>query len=279
MIKRIALLAMAASLAVATALAQENAFDGNGGSGPFHLDPVLDGVLLGTAVGLDGTVFYLDEVAQVNQATFGGTVLDTSRVNSLDRLFMYPYSRELKYAGTGLSIASILMPAVLLAAPRDEWITIGTMYAETMLMAYGLKELGKVCVNRARPYLYFSGFPQDAVDEGDWNNAFPSGHTTLAFAGASFTSYVFSECFSDSGMKVPVVATSYALAVGTAAFRIASGDHFITDVIVGAIIGTACGVFVPWLHTVGSDSGDGDEGGLKMAVHPAPTGILVSFRF
>ncbi len=192
---------------------------------------------------------------------------------------MNPYSRGLKSVGSGLSLASILMPAILFATPKDEWITIGTMYAETMLMAYGLKELGKVCVNRARPYMYFSGFPQDSVDDGDWSNAFPSGHSTLAFAGASFTSYVFTEYFPDSVMKIPVIATSCTLALGTAAFRIASGNHFITDVIAGAMIGTVCGLLVPWLHTVGSDSGDGYEGELKIAVQAAPTGILVSFRF
>ncbi len=280
MIKRISMLALAAMLAAAPLLAHESRVDGKIGGGPFRLDPPLDGILLGTAVGLDGAVFYLDEVEKANQTDFNGTLLDASQVNEFDRLLMNPYSRELEHLGTGLSIAAVLMPAVSLAVPRDEWITGGTMYAETMLISYGLKELGKLCVARARRYMYFDGFPRDAVDDGDWGDSFPSGHTTLAFAGASFASYVFCEYLPDSRMKIPVILSSYALALGTAACRIAGGSHFMTDVIVGAAIGTACGLFIPWLHTLGSGSENSAEAGRKVTVRAMPTtGMLISIKY
>ena len=264
MIKRIPVLAMSVALAAAPAFAQNTAF---------RLDPVLDGVLLGSAVCLNGAVFYLDEAAELDRDDFGGTVLDASGVNGFDRLLMNPYSGVLERAGTGLSVASILIPAVLIMAPGEERMTIGAMYAETVLMAYGLKELGKLCVNRPRPYVYFDGYPQDDVDVGDWNDSFPSGHTTLAFAGATFASYVFCGYFPDSAMKLPVIASSYALAVGTAACRIAGESHFLTDVLAGAAIGSAVGFLVPWLHTLGSEDGNG------LSVQAAPTGVLVSIRF
>lgn len=270
MIKRITALALSVALAAAPAFAQEHTGDGTDGS-PFRLDPALDVILLGAAVGLNGAVFYLDEVAELNRIDFSGSVYDASRVNGLDRFLMNAYSGSLGKVGTYLSVASMLTPAVLVLAPSDEWLTIGTMYAETMLMAYGLKELGKLCVNRPRPYMYYGDYPQDEVDSGDWSDSFPSGHTTLAFAGATFASYVFSERFPESAMRLPVMASSYALALGTAAFRIASGDHFLTDVMAGAAIGTACGFLVPWLHTLGDDDGN-------MTVQATPTGMLVSFK-
>ena len=274
------MLALTAMLAAAPLFAYEDKGNGIVGGGPFSLDPALDGILLGTAVGLNGAVFYLDEVAKVNQTNFDRTLLNASQVNGFDRLLMNPYSRELEYLGRGLSITSVLMPAVSLAAPRDEWITIGTMYAETMLISYGLKELGKLCVTRARPYMYFDGFPQDAVDDGDWSNSFPSGNTTLAFAGASFASYVFCEYLPDSSMKIPVILSSYALALGTAACRIAGGSHFMTDVIVGAAVGTACGLLIPWLHTLGSCSGNSTAAARKVSVRAMPaTGMLISIKY
>ena len=280
MIKRISMLALTATLALAPLPAHEGWVEGKDGGGQFRLDPTLDGILLGTAVGLNGAVFYLDKAAKVNQADFNGAVFDASRVNGFDRLLMNPYSGELGRVGTGLSIASVLMPAVSLAAPRDEWIVIGAMYAETMLFSYGFKELGKLCVNRARPYMYFDGFPRDAADGNDWSDSFPSGHTTLAFAGASFASYVFSEYLPDSNMKIPVILSSYALALGTAACRIAGGSHFMTDVIAGAAIGTACGLLIPWLHTLGSGSGNGDEGTRKLSIRAMPaTGMLISVKY
>lgn len=266
MIKRITVLALSVALAAAPAFAQEDA------GSPFRLDLVLDGTLFGTSVALNGAVFYMDEIAELNSVDFGGGAYDASRVNGLDRLLMSHYSEGLSDVGTYLSVASMLTPAVLVLAPSDEWLTIGTMYAETMMMAYGLKELGKLCVNRPRPYMYYDDYPRDEVDSGDWSDSFPSGHTTLAFAGATFASYVFSERFPDSGLRLPVIASSYALAVGTAAARIAGGEHFLTDVVAGAAIGSAVGFLVPWLHTLGDDDGTG------LSVRAAPTGVLVSIR-
>ncbi|PKL26192.1 MAG: hypothetical protein CVV47_03420 [Spirochaetae bacterium HGW-Spirochaetae-3] len=270
MIKRITALALSVALAAAPAFAQEEEGGGRSGS-PFRLDPALDGTLLGAAVGLNGAVFYMDEIAGLNRMDFSGGAYDASLVNGLDRFLMNPYSGSLSDVGTYLSVASLLTPAVLVLAPSDEWLTIGTMYAETVLMAYGLKELGKLCVNRPRPYMYFEDYPQDAVDDGDWSDSFPSGHTALAFAGATFASYVFAERFPDSGLRLPVTASSYALAFGTAALRISSGGHFLSDVLAGAAIGSACGFFVPYLHSLGAD------GAGTMTVRVAPTGALVSF--
>lgn len=170
---------------------------------------------------------------------------------------MQRYSKGLDVAGDGLMVASCLTPGLLFlgagnsgtGVSASEWITVGTMYTETMLLAYGLKELGKLCVNRTRPYMYDSDYPTSGIDDGDWCKSFPSGHTTLAFAGATFTSYVFCTMFPDSNMKTPVIAASYSLALATAVFRVAGGNHFMTDVIAGAAIGTLCGFVVPYIHT------------------------------
>uniref|UniRef100_UPI00388FF0BB phosphatase PAP2 family protein n=1 Tax=Treponema sp. TaxID=166 RepID=UPI00388FF0BB len=125
------------------------------------------------------------------------------------------------------------------------------MYAETLLIANGMKELIKLGVNRTRPYMYYNAdtFPQEDVESGDWANSFPSGHSTMAFAGAGFTAYTFCKYFPDSNLKIPVIAGSYSLAVTVAALRLSSGNHFMTDVLTGAAIGSAVGFLVPWLHT------------------------------
>ena len=80
--------------------------------------------------------------------------------------------------------------------------------------------------------------------------SFPSGHTTLAFTGAAYTSYVFSKYNPSSSWKWPVIISSYALASAVGISRVASGNHFITDVLCGAAIGTCCGFVVPFLHTL-----------------------------
>lgn len=205
--------------------------------------------------------------------------LGRDSVNLLDRGLMAPYSQPLDTLGTGLAIAAILSPGIALIAPREEWGELGAMYGETLLLAYGIKELGKALVSRPRPYMYFPDYPLKSVEDGEWDESFPSGHVALAFAGATFTAYVLGARFPGSRILPPVIVTSYALALGTAACRVASGDHFLTDVLAGAGIGSLCGFLVPWLHSLGSQPGKAEarERGLSLEAHGI--GLALSIRY
>lgn len=170
-------------------------------------------------------------------------------VNRFDRLFAQSYNKTFDTAGTITAAISFLTPAALLAAPTQDYWKIGLGYGETMLLAYGAKELIKYFVDRPRPYMYFDGVPQNEIENGDWDDSFVSGHTTLSFAAATFTTFVFCQYFPDSPWKIPIIATSFTLAAATAGLRIASGNHFITDVLAGAGLGTAIGFLVPWVNS------------------------------
>ncbi len=144
----------------------------------FSLNVVLDTSIIASAAGLNGTIIYFDKVEKVNHSDFDGNIYDPIQVNSFDKLLMNPHSMVV-----------------------DD---IGTMYTQTIALTYGAREIGKLCINRARPFMYYNSYPQQAVDDCDWNKPFPSGHTTLAFAGAVFTGYVFNEYFPDSKWKIPI---------------------------------------------------------------------------
>lgn len=176
--------------------------------------------------------------------------LDPQEVNSFDRPFMGPYSKTLDDLSLVPAIAVALSPAVLLTQPSSEYLTIGLMYIESFAITYGSKELIKFLVHRERPYMYDANTPMSLVQDEEHNESFLSGHTALAFNGASFASYVFCKYNPDSKWKIPVIAASYSLAAATAAMRVASGCHFVTDVLAGAALGTVIGIAVPALHTL-----------------------------
>lgn len=176
--------------------------------------------------------------------------LDPQEVNSFDRPFMAPYSKTLDDLSLVPAIAVALSPAVLLTQPSSEYLTIGLMYIESFAITYGSKELIKFLVHRERPYMYDVNTPMSLVQDEEHNESFLSGHTALAFNGASFASYVFCKYNPDSKWKIPVIAASYSLAAATAAMRVASGCHFVTDVLAGAALGTVIGIAVPALHTL-----------------------------
>ncbi len=169
-------------------------------------------------------------------------------INGFDRLLMYPYSKPLDYAGTVFEGLSLLTPGLLWPVSPRKFGFISIQYAEALALAYGVKELCKYSVSRPRPYTYFSGAPEKKIANGDWDDSFISGHATLSFTAAGFTSYIYSRTFPDSPYKALVTASSYALAATTASLRIASGNHFASDVLCGALAGTAIGVLIPFIN-------------------------------
>ena len=116
--------------------------------------------------------------------------------------------------------------------------------------------------------MYYDGYPQQKVDSGSWNRSFPSAHTSMSFAGASFASYVFWKYNPESKWRILVTAISYSLAATVAVLRVASGNHFATDVLAGALIGTAIGIGIPALHTLIADK--------DIAVSISPFGLVFS---
>jgi membrane-associated phospholipid phosphatase len=69
------------------------------------------------------------------------------------------------------------------------------------------------------------------------NSAFPSGHTTLAFAAARVYAMEYKNI-----PAIPVIAYSVAGLIG--ASRIIENRHWATDVFAGALLGLACGTQV-----------------------------------
>lgn len=220
------------------------------GSGEtFHLSWFTDGIVLGGATALVGTDVLCSKVLKLNRIDVPDE-FNKGNITMLDQIFMNPYSKGLDYTATGLEFALLASPLCLITTDKSEWFTIGTMYVESMLWALGIKEFGKFAVNRARPYMYFDNPPQKYIDDYDWAASFPSGHTTYCFTAATFTTYVFSMYNPDSKYKWIVGTTCYTIAATVGGLRMASGNHFLSDVMTGALIGTVCGFVVPYVHTL-----------------------------
>ena len=179
--------------------------------------------------------------------------LDKNTVNSFDRLTMQPYSKGLSVASDITAVSTAATAAVMLALPSSEYFTVGVIYAETVGLTFGINEILKRAVPRERPYLYFEGYPEEDLKNGDYNESFCSRHTSVAFSVAAANTYIFSRYYPDSKWKIPVIAASYSLATITGILRVASGEHFASDVLVGALLGTAMGFAIPALHTLFAD--------------------------
>ncbi len=220
---------------------------------PFALNPAVDGIILGTGIVFTASAVAAEKMLDFPEYTERSYDLDS--VNFIDRKLSQKYSRPLDNLGTAACAVNLFLPFAVYGAgffndvfSAEDFLTLTTMYIEAYLFDYGAKNFLKMGIRRARPYMYYDGYPKDKLDDYDFEFSSPSGHTTDSFLGAGFLSYTFSRYFPDSKWKIPVIAASYTVAVGTAALRIASGNHFLSDTIFGAVLGTACGIGIPVVH-------------------------------
>lgn len=109
---------------------------------------------------------------------------------------------------------------------KKEPYIIAAALVGTTAITFGLK----YTVNRPRPFVTYSDITQKDQNVGP--HSFPSGHTSSAFALATSLSLCYSKWY--------VIAPAYAWAIAVGYSRMRLGVHYPTDVLVGAIIGTAC---------------------------------------
>jgi membrane-associated phospholipid phosphatase len=245
----------------------------SGESFPYALDPVKDTAWIAGGLGIFGASLYLDGV----KGPANPAVPDKAKIPFFDALYTTSHNAALGTAADVLVIAFAAAPAVALPGLNtEEMLTVGTMYGETLGLAYGLDEAIKSLVFRDRPYAYSSPPPSD-LGSLDIGSSFPSRHATLAFASAVFAGSVFDELHPDSPYRAAVWAGVLGVATLIASLRVVSGDHFVSDVAAGAALGALIGFGVPYLHKVGAGSGASGARGLSLS--PAPAGLIVNYRF
>jgi undecaprenyl-diphosphatase len=235
----------------------------------YTYDVKTDLILGPLSLGLFITPFFMD-----NRPV--DTAFNRDEVNGFDRPLMFAYNETGDMISKVGAYALLVLPAVSLLeniGDLNTVLTYGIMYAEAFFLTYGTKELLKHTVNRNRPYNYFDPIPDGMED--DYFNSFPSGHTSLAFMAAGFLTATFSAEYPASPWKGPVIGVAYSLAAGVGAGRILSGDHFLTDVLAGAAIGSLYGYLVPALHRKKNNS---NGVGNTVTLIPVLNGLVVQVK-
>ena len=88
----------------------------------------------------------------------------------------------------------------------------------------------------------------DKTDNQDANKSFFSSDVSLAFSLATMASIVYSDYYPDSKLKPLIWAGTMSYASFVAYLRFSCGWHYPTDILAGAIVGSAIGWLVLELH-------------------------------
>lgn len=157
----------------------------------------------------------------------------------------------------GLLAATMIAP-VLLQLPggwnRDTGDRL-LLYGQAVSANLFVNGVVKYLVQRPRPYTYhLDERVRDHVARTgkDSHLSFYSGHSSTGFTAAVAGAYLFASGAADDEIKATVWLLQLTLASTTANLRVRAGKHFYSDVLVGAVVGSAIGFAVPALHADGA---------------------------
>lgn len=171
-----------------------------------------------------------------------------------------------------------LVGAPLLLEPALAWLGHGDTETAGKLALINAQALGatffattalKHTVGRQRPPIgacWDDPNANDSCDERD-TLSFPSGHTSMAFAGAGLLclNHEMLQPLGGGWADKAVCYTALSAATATGIFRMTANKHYLTDVLAGAALGLAGGYLLPkWLYFgFGGDDGDDSDGVLS----------------
>ena len=167
--------------------------------------------------------------------------LNLSAQNSDVHLLSTIYADSSVAGNKAAKILSVSVAPASIVAPVS-MLVIGLLKKDSVLIHNGIKTSGAILlttlisnglkygVNRARPYNEYPLLFHAKTNTNKYS--FPSGHTASAFSTATSLSLAYPKWY--------VIAPAYLWACGAAYSRMYLGVHYPTDVLAGAIIGSAC---------------------------------------
>ena len=139
---------------------------------------------------------------------------------------------------TVIGVGAAYLVGTILKNPKLKKASV--LAFSSLLISGAITEATKYLAGRERPNKGGDQWQFHGPQIGGSHMSFPSGHTTAAFALAASFSTVY-----DSKI-VKILAYTAATLVGLS--RIHDNKHWASDVFMGAVIGTATGVFVTKKH-------------------------------
>lgn len=176
--------------------------------------------------------------------------LSRNEVNRFDRSATWNWStRSDRFSDYSMGTLFFLPLSFLLSGKtRNDIWGIGLLYIETILISKGVTRILKSTIHRKRPFVYNPDAPINKKIDKEALKSFPSGHTSTAFSAAVFFSKVFSDYYEGSIWRYTVWIGTLLVASTVGYLRYRAGVHYPSDIITGALIGSASGFLIPYFH-------------------------------
>jgi len=258
-----------------------------------HWDPQFDRmdapemVLTGVVAGIALTSYILPPL---HTGWTGAIALD-EQARSLRAPTLEGQLEARSVSNVGLALLTtypILVDSLIVAywyrGSDDVALQMALIDAETFAIVAALQGTANFLSGRQRPYGEECGktVPGNTVDcETDARyRSFFSGHTSAAFTAASLicAHHEALDLFEGPADAL-TCATGLVAAATIGTLRIVGDAHYLSDVLVGAAVGTTVGLAVPLLHHYKRAPDNVPRSGFRMTLVPAPTGVQIVGAF
>jgi membrane-associated phospholipid phosphatase len=191
-------------------------------------------------------------------------------------------ARMSKWGNSSSTIPLVLgigAAGIVFDSPRERETSL--MLVEAILTSATWTELLKTATGRERPreaegvvsdWTGPGGVFGDDGNEGVVYRSFPSGHSTGIWATAT----VLAHQYPEHGV-VPVLAYGTAVAMGYS--RMITGAHWLSDVVVGGLIGYGCARQVLSAHESRRRAENPPQLGVSLEIENGYKGVALSYRF
>jgi membrane-associated phospholipid phosphatase len=128
------------------------------------------------------------------------------------------------------------------------WLTDAVVITEAVVWSGALQDIVRRAVRRPRPFMYTPGLNPSEREGAEADFSFFSGHTSNTFAMVTAAAFTYTLRHPHSKWRWLVWSLAIAGETTEPVLRVLAGDHFPTDCIVGALVGTSAGILFPALH-------------------------------
>ncbi len=218
----------------------------------YFIKPSVDIPVLAAGAAWDLYNFsQISKKAGSTQAEVDG--LKISDINVLDRWAVHPYNKQIDQLSYVPFYVAIPLPLIVFAIDkkmRKDFLKLTFLYAEAMTMTGVLYTSAVHYVDRHRPLVYESASPLETRMSPNSRNSFFAGHVALVGTSVFFVAQVYADYHPDSKQKWIFYTGAGVLTALTGYWRNLAGEHFPTDITLGALVGVASGLLTPALHRV-----------------------------
>jgi membrane-associated phospholipid phosphatase len=226
---------------------------------PYEWKWVRDGIWTGAALGASAYGLILiqnkDDMPFSERPKFLDDVSLQKEIDKLNFLDRWAAGKHNENANAISDIPFALSFAAPFALLLDDEINDHTgqyigIYIASLATTAALYTITAGLVDRSRPYVYDNSGDTDA-DRRFRNNgqrSFYSGHVAATATATFFAAKAYSDFNPNRNGKVLIWAGAATLPAAVGILRIEAGQHFLTDVLLGYVLGAGTGILVPELH-------------------------------